>query len=130
MSGHVSRSELIEAISRVAAVEDFESMRSAVADCRKLLDRLREPPRRSDDLTPGAPVPKKSPARARHGTHHFATIAAADAYYRKQGYTTDAVVLMISEGVIAIGRPAFLPHTQTAEADEDGRYFITSPSFE
>lgn len=129
MSGHVSRAELIGAISRVAAVEDFESMRSAVDDCQKILDRL-QASSRSIDRVPGAPVPEKSPARARHGTHHFATIAAADAYYRKQGYTTDAVVLMISEGVIAIGRPAFLPHTQTAEADEDGRYFITSPSFE
>lgn len=117
MSGHVSRAELIETISRVAAVEDFESMRSVIADCRRLLERLL-----------GAPA--KQAYLSRHGTHHFTTIAAADAYYRKQGYTTDEVIIMVSEGEIAIGRPAFVPKGSTVEAADDGRYFITSQSFE
>lgn len=121
MSGHVSRAELIEAICRVAAVENFESMRFVVGDCRKLLDRLREPPRRSDEYHPG---PAKSPTHCRHGTHRFLTVAAADLYYQRYGYTTDHVIEMIAEGDIEIGPPHGLRPGQSYGVDADGRYWI------
>lgn len=73
-----------------------------------------------DRAAPPAAAPQM-PAGTRVGTCHFASVAAARAYYRGQGYGADAVLDKIEAAEIVIGAPAAKPG-ERLELDSDGRY--------
>lgn len=62
----------------------------------------------------------------RWGTSYFASVRAANTYYKRQeGATPDHVQRKLDEGLINVGYPPTKPG-ERAHMDPEGRYFITT----